>query len=96
MKVPMMKKVGVSEAVLKNMVVCCKYTKPFKLQDRPTSAEYFYEREVFPAALISRWAPAHVALFHTGSLLCTGIKDWRHFHKIICDLHSYLSTTTGA
>ena len=67
---------------VENMVVCCKYTEPFKLHDRPTSAEYFYKKEV-STALISRWTQTHVALFHTDSLLCTVIKDWRHISKIL-------------
>lgn len=76
------------------MVVKASYHQPFKLHNRPSNGEFFYEKEVFPAALISRWAPAHVALFDSGALLCTGIKDWEKYHQIIRDLDSYLSSSS--
>lgn len=91
MKMNMMT-VNISQPVLKNMVVYCKYKKFFRLRNRPSNAHYFYEAELFPAALIRRWAPAHIALFPSGSLLCTGIKDWCTFHQVIHDLSSYLNT----
>ena len=86
-----MKRVNVSQPVLQNMVICCKYKKSFSLNGRPSNAHYFYEAELFPAALIRRWAPAHIALFPSGSLLCTGIKEWQTFEQIISDLHTYLN-----
>ena len=82
--------VEISEPVLQNMVVSCKYLKPLHLTGRPSNAYYFYEAELFPAALIRRWAPAHVALFPSGSLVCTGIKDLSAFRNIITHLSSYL------
>ena len=87
--------VDISQPVLKNMVVYCKYMKPFRLRGRPSNAHYFYEAELFPAALIRRWAPAHIALFPSGSLLCTGIKSWYSFQQIIIDLHTFLGGGGG-
>ena len=86
-----MKLVDISQPTLQNMVICCKYTQSFHLNGRPSNAHYFYEAELFPAALIRRWAPAHIALFPSGSLLCTGIKEWQTFEQIISDLHTYLN-----
>ena len=83
-------KVNISEPVLLNMVVCAKYRKTFRLDNKSSNSEFFYEREIFPAALISRWSPAHVALFHNGSLLCTGIKEWSKYEQIINDFDAYL------
>ena len=34
-----------------------------------------YEVEIFPAALIRKWEPMHVALFHNGKMIVTGVKD---------------------
>ena len=82
--------VNISQPVLQNMVVTCKYLKPFYLTGRSSSSLYFYETELFPAALIRYWAPAHVALFPSGSLVCTGIKTWRSFYSIIRSLSHYL------
>lgn len=84
----------ITEPQLQNMVVKAKYRKPFKLSHIPTSDKYFYETEVFPAALISQWHPSHVAIFHSGSVLCTGIKDWTVYSDIILKLHSFLSSTS--
>ena len=89
-----LKKINLSNPILTNMVVSALYHRPFKLDNRASNGEFFYEKEVFPAALISRWAPAHVALFHSGALLCTGIKDWKQYHEIIRDLDSYLSSSS--
>ena len=33
-----------------------------------------YEVELFPAALIRKWSPAHVALFHNGKMIVTGVR----------------------
>ena len=88
--------VNISEPVLQNMVVACKYNKSFRLHGRPSNAQFFYETEIFPAALIRRWAPAHIALFPSGSLLCTGIREWRSFNNIIRDLSFFLNTTNTA
>lgn len=44
--------------------------------DRYQCNQYFsFEPELFPAALISRWPPAHVTLFSNGRGMITGIKD---------------------
>ena len=82
--------VDISQPKLKNMVVCCKFLKSFSLYGRPSNNNFFYEAELFPAALIRRWAPAHIALFPSGSLLVTGIKEWRAFDRIITNLRTYL------
>ena len=73
------------------MVVRGLYHRPFRIRKRPSNSVFFYEKEIFPAALINLRNGGHVALFETGSVLCTGIKTWREYHEAIRVLDSYLS-----
>ena len=43
----------------------------------------FCEIEIFPAALITSWKPAHVALFHSGYVIVTGIKSVQEGHLVL-------------
>ena len=60
-----------------------------RLKERPclskircSNARVFFEVEIFPAVLISEWAPAHVAVFHNGHVILTGIKSPQEGHRI--------------
>ena len=88
--------VNISEPKLLNMVIYAHYMKPFKLTGKASNAEYFHEKEIFPAALISRWAPAHIAIFDSGSLLLTGIKTWSQYKYLINELTAYLHTSSSS
>ena len=48
-----------------------------------SNANVFYEIEIFPAALITSWKPAHVALFHSGYVIVTGIKSVQEGHLVL-------------
>lgn len=48
-----------------------------------------YEPELFPAALISRWLPAHIAVFHNGKVIITGLKSEEDADSIIQTLTDY-------
>ena len=50
----------------------------------------FYETELFPAALIQKWSPAHVAVFHNGKVIVTGIKTLDAFYDIMYALLQFL------
>ena len=50
----------------------------------------FYEIELFPAALIRKWHPAHVAVFHNGKVILTGVKSLEVCKEIFTLLISYL------
>ena len=50
----------------------------------------FYETELFPAALIRKWTPAHVAVFHNGKVIVTGIKTLDSFYDIMYALLQFL------
>ena len=48
-----------------------------------SNAHVFYEIEVFPAVLIRTWEPAHVALFHNGHVIVTGVKTLEEGYHVI-------------
>lgn len=54
--------------------------------------DFSFEPELFPAALISKWAPAHVTLFPNGKGLITGIKSKAEASFIINEIPSFLET----
>ena len=58
-----------------------------------TSADFFHEMELFPAALIRKWHPVHIAVFHNGRVILTGLKSVEHFHEIMSTLISFLKTS---
>ena len=49
----------------------------------------FYEIELFPAALIQKWSPAHVAVFHNGKVIITGVKSYDHCNELLTSLEEY-------
>jgi len=66
----------VSPMKTSNVVMSARLTKkPCLSKIRCSNAQVFYEIEVFPAALFRTWEPAHVALFHNGHVIVTGIKS---------------------
>ena len=73
------------------MVVSAQLKNPIALPNL-SSSDYFYECELFPAALIAKWHPTHIALFHNGKVIVTGIKDERTLYSVFEDLSSFLKT----
>ena len=61
-----------------------------------SNANLMYEIEPFPAALISKWHPAHVAVFHNGKVIITGVKTVDSCKEIISLLLSYLNDLNSA
>ena len=55
-----------------------------------SNANLFYEIELLPAALIRKWHPAHIAVFHNGKVILTGVKTEDAYREIFCYLLSYL------
>ena len=53
---------------------------------------FSFEPELFPAALISKWHPAHITLFVNGKGMITGIKDRDTAVGILNDLKQYIAT----
>ena len=58
-----------------NIVFHFDLKKYFKFNDCECNQFFSFEPELFPAALISKWHPAHVTLFMNGKGMITGIKD---------------------
>ena len=58
-----------------NMVIRYNFNRRFKFHNVMCNHYFSFEPELFPAALISRWNPAHVTLFPNGNCMLTGIKS---------------------
>ena len=69
---------------ISNLVMSARLKKrPCLSMIHHSNARVFYEIELFPAALITRWKPAHVALFHNGHVIVTGIKTPREGYHVL-------------
>ena len=62
---------------------------------RQSDNSLFYEIEIFPAALIRKWEPAHVALFHNGNIIITGVKSVKKCKSVLTSLEKYLRSIHG-
>lgn len=49
-----------------------------------------YEIELFPAALIRKWHPIHVAVFHNGKVILTGVKSFSDLTEVLSSMNSFL------
>ena len=66
----------VSPLSITNMVASLQLPSVINLQNiSHSNHDVSYEVELFPAALIRKWYPAHVALFHNGKMIVTGVKS---------------------
>ena len=78
--------------VISNLVISAQLKMTQCLQKIVESnANHVYEVELFPAALISKWCPAHVAVFHNGKVILTGVKTVTSCKEIFSLLLSYLN-----
>lgn len=86
---------AVTPLVISNMVISAQLKKAPCLQMiTESNASYVYEIELFPAALIRKWSPAHVAVFHNGKIILTGVKTVEACKEIFSLLPSYLRQVT--
>lgn len=77
--------------LISNIVVRAQLKNPLHLQKiTQSNGNVFYEIELFPAVLIRKWHPAHIALFHNGKLILTGIKSVDTCQEIFSHLLDYL------
>ena len=76
--------------VILNIVICAQLTKKKLCLRKMNDSHVFYETEIFPAALIDKWEPAHVALFHNGKIVITGIKTVETCYKTLTSLIDYV------
>ena len=69
-----------------NIVFHFDFAQRFKLNTRWCNKDFSYEPELFPAALISKWKPAHVTLFPNGKGMITGVRSEQTALKILHEL----------
>lgn len=75
-RVDTMRMCQVSPLTITNMVASLQLPSAINLRNIPYSnRDLSYEVELFPAALIRKWHPIHVALFHNGKMIVTGVKE---------------------
>ena len=53
--------------------------------------DLFYEVELFPAALLRKWSPAHVAVFHNGKMIVTGVSNLNVVNDIFYEVCKFFS-----
>ena len=75
--------------VTKNMVVTAQLANLNLHNIASSGSDIFYETELFPAALIRKWEPAHVAAFHNGKIVITGVKSLPHCQSILTSIREY-------
>jgi TATA-box binding protein (TBP) (component of TFIID and TFIIIB) len=82
----------VSTLSIKNMVVSLTLKSTVNLQKIVCSnKDLSYEVELFPAALIRKWYPIHVALFHNGKMIVTGVRTLSTLDDIVTSVLSHLN-----
>ena len=75
------------------MVVSARLRRKICLRKIVTSdVNLFHEIELFPAALIRKWHPVHIALFHNGKVILTGLKSVEQFYETMSALTSFLES----
>ena len=85
-----MQRFQVSTWTVTNLVMSVQLKKALCLHKiKSTKADIFYEVEIFPASLIEKWHPVHVAAFNTGRLILTGLKSFDHFYNVMSDLTTF-------
>ena len=89
-----MKMGQVSEMTISNIVMSAQLKRKVRLNKIPWSdCNVFHETELFPAALIRKWLPVHIALFQNGKVILTGLKSVSEVSNIMTDLHSFLDNS---
>ena len=84
----------VTEMTISNMVVSAQLQKKLCLRKIVKSdADLFHEIELFPAALIRKWHPVHIAAFHNGKVILTGLKSEKEFYVIASLLTKFLESS---
>ena len=96
MRQEIVQKLGLLEATplqISNLVV----TAQLKMSQCSTliaasNGDVFHEIELFPATLIHKWHPAHIALFHNGKIIITGVKSLESCRSLLTSVSQYLSS----
>lgn len=83
--------IHVTVPIVRNQVYNFDLLRTFNFSKFVCNHEFSYEAELFPAALISHWKPAHVTLFPCGKGIVTGIKSSEQASDIICSIETFVS-----
>ena len=88
-KLKKMENCQVTNLTLVNLVVSLQLPSNINLKNiSHSNRDLSYEVELFPAALIRKWHPAHVAVFHNGKMIVTGIKSL----NVVNDIYNSVKT----
>ena len=88
-----MRQVRVTTMNQSNLVISVRLEKALSLQKIASiDSDFFYETELFPAALIRTWHPVHISVFHTGTLIFTGLKSVKQLDTLLPDVISCLKS----
>lgn len=75
------------------MVISAQLSEQLTFANIHTSNHHLcYEPELFPAALLSQWLPVHIAIFHNGKVIITGLKSEKEAEDILISLIDYVYT----
>ena len=80
-----------SNLIVSNLVISSHFNEHISLP-KCSNHELTYEPELFPAMLISRWLPVHVAVFHTGKVIVTGLTCETQVLPMLSAVIDYLRT----
>ena len=82
----------VTDWKVNNIVSSFNFKKKFHFKKMKCNKHFSFEPELFPAALISKWTPAHVTLFHNGKGMITGVKSEDDARHIIKEIPNFLQS----
>ena len=80
-----------SNLIVSNLVISTHVNERISLA-QCSNHELTYEPELFPAMLINRWLPVHVAVFHTGKVIITGLKSETQVCPMLDKITDYLKS----
>ena len=90
-KISAMRQAQVTTMTVSNLVISVQLKKALRLRKNAlTDCDFFHETELFPAALIRKWHPVHIAAFHNGRIIFTGLKSLEELNSMLPTLISYL------
>ena len=82
----------VTRLTIVNLVVSLQLSSNINLKNiSHSNHDLSYETELFPAALIRKWHPVHVAVFNNGKVIVTGIKSMNVVDDIMKSVMSFFS-----
>lgn len=84
----------VTNMTVSNLVISVQLKTRLLLRNiKNYDANFFHEIDLFPAALIREWHPVHIAAFHNGRIILTGLKSIAHFNEIMSTLFHFLKSS---